>query len=84
MNIFLGITTVQKPKKIVAGKGMKQVGVVTSGERGVLVALAVATNTVGNSIPSMFIFPRLRHNNMFIRNEPPECISVGNQSGWMT
>ncbi|XP_045463203.1 MFS-type transporter clz9-like [Harmonia axyridis] len=79
-----GITTVQKPKKIVAGKGTKQVGAVTSAERGVLVTLVVATNAIGNAIPCMFVFPRIRYNDIFVRNGPPECIGVGNQSGWMT
>ncbi|XP_059060761.1 uncharacterized protein LOC131853752 [Achroia grisella] len=79
-----GITTVQKPKKIVAGKGIKQVGAVTSAERGVLVTLEIATNAIGNAIPCMFVFPRIRYNDIFVRNGPPECIGVGNQSGWMT
>ena len=79
-----GITTVQKPKKIVAEKGIKQVGAVTSAERGVLVTLAVATNAIGNAIPCMFVFPRIRYNDLFVRNGPPECLGVGNQSGWMT
>ena len=48
-----GITTVQKPSKIVAAKGTKQVGAMTSGERGTLVTMAVAVSGVGNMLPPL-------------------------------
>ena len=48
-------------------RGRKQVGSVTSGEGGQLVTLVCAVNATGNSIPSMFIFPRVRCNEHFIR-----------------
>lgn len=79
-----GVTTVQKPKKIVAPRGQKQVGAITSAERGTLVTLACAVNALGNSIPPMFVFPRLRYTDIFVRYGPPECIGAGNSSGWMT
>ena len=69
----------QKPKKIVAARGQKQVGAITSAERGTLVTLALL-----NFIPPMFIFPRLKYSEMFIRGGPPDCIAAGNSSGWMT
>lgn len=53
-----GITTVQRPDKIVARKGRKQIGAVTSQERGELVTLAMAVSALGNHIPPFFIFPR--------------------------
>jgi hypothetical protein len=58
-----GLTTVQKPSKIIAKKGVKQVGAITSGERGTLITLALAINATGNSLPPMLVFPRkkLRH-----------------------
>ena len=79
-----GVTTVQKPKKIVAQRGSKQVGAVTSAERGVLVTVAAAANALGNHIPCMFVFPRIRYNDIFIKNGPPEAIGAGNSSGWMS
>ena len=51
-----GVTTVQKPSKVVARKGFKQVGAITSAERGTLVTLATAVSAVGNSIPPFFVF----------------------------
>jgi hypothetical protein len=53
-----GITTVQKPDRIIARKGCRQVGAMTSGERGTLVTLAIAVSAGGNSILPFFVFPR--------------------------
>ena len=41
-----GISTVQKPRNVVAVKGLKQIGSVTSGERGSLVTMS----RVGKSV----------------------------------
>ena len=83
-----GVTTVQKPSKVVAHKGIKQVGAVTSGERGTergtLVTVVVAVNAIGNAMPPMFIFPRKNFRDHFIRDGPSSCIGAGNKSGWMT
>ncbi|CAH2097748.1 unnamed protein product [Euphydryas editha] len=71
-----GVTTVQKPKKIVAARGQKQIGAITSAERGTLVTLACASNAAGNFIPPMFVFPRLKYSEMFIRGGPPDCLGA--------
>ncbi|KAB0795832.1 hypothetical protein PPYR_09893, partial [Photinus pyralis] len=78
-----GITTVQKPSKVIAKKGTKQVGSITSQERGTLVTMCLAVNAVGNTIPPMFIFPRLKFQQYFIRDGPVGCTGSGNKSGWM-
>lgn len=57
---------------------------ITSAERDTLVTLACAINASGNSIPPMFVFPRLRYTDIFVRCGPPDCIGAGNSSGWMT
>lgn len=46
-----GVTTVQKPDRLVARRGFKQVGSLTSGERGTLATLACTVSATGNSIP---------------------------------
>lgn len=79
-----GLTTVQRLGKIVAQKGIKQVGGITSSERGVLVTMCIAVNAIGNHVPPMFLFPRKRFHDHFIRDGPPGCIGAGNGSGWMT
>lgn len=78
-----GITTAPMPDKIVAQKGLKQVGGINSHERGTLVTLCVAVNATGNSIPPMFIFPRKNFHEHFIANGPVGCIGAANGSGWM-
>ncbi|KAK1885056.1 DNA-directed RNA polymerase II subunit RPB1 [Dissostichus eleginoides] len=65
-----GVTTVQNPGEIVARKGTKQVGSVTSAERGTLITLACAVNALGNSIPPMMIFPRKKFQPFFSSNGP--------------
>nr|XP_023023174.1 uncharacterized protein LOC111511392 [Leptinotarsa decemlineata] len=78
-----GVTTVQKPVKVVAEKGTKQVGALTSGERGTLVTVALAVNAISNSVPPIFIFLRLRYKDHFVRDGSVWCIGAGNASGWM-
>lgn len=44
-----GVTTVQKPKNIVASNGMKQTGALTPAERGQLVTVCAAVSAAGNT-----------------------------------
>ena len=46
----------QRPDRIVASKGVRQVGAVTSAERGQLVTVAVAVSATGTLIPPHFVF----------------------------
>lgn len=73
-----GITTVQKPDRIVAKKQMRPIGALTSAERGTLVTIAVAVN----ALPPMFV-PRQRYSDHFVRDGPPGMVGSGNPSGWM-
>lgn len=77
-----GLTTVQKPSRIVAPKGVKQIGSVTSAERGQLVTLIAAINGIGNHIPPMLIFPRVNFKEFMIKGAPPGTIGGANSSGW--
>ena len=43
---------------------------------------AVSTN--GNTVSHMFVFPRVKFYDHFIRDRPPGCISAAHQSDWMT
>jgi len=79
-----GLTTVQNPGKVIAPKGMKQVGAVTSAERGVLVALCCAVNALGHAIPPMFVFPMVRYHERLVDGGPPGCVRASHKSGWMT
>jgi hypothetical protein len=44
--------------KLIVEKGTKQVGGITSNERGVRVTLCLAVNRIGTNVPPMFLFPR--------------------------
>ena len=67
-----GVTTVQKPRSTVATKGWKQIGSITSSERGELVTMCVAATANGNTVPPMFIFPRVKYHDHFIPDGPVE------------
>lgn len=79
-----GCTTVHKPGKVVAQKGQKQVGQVTSAERGTLVTVCCGINALGNSIPPFFVFPRVNMKDIFLKGGPPGCSGDAHPSGWMT
>lgn len=78
-----GITTVQTPNRVIARRGVKQIGRVTFAERGTLVTLAMAVSATGSSLPPFFIFPRKNFRQHFLNGRPPGCAGVSNPSGWM-
>jgi len=79
-----GVTTVQHPNKLIAEKGVKQVGRVTSAERGTLVTVCGAVNAIGNSVPPLFVFPRVNFKEYMIKGAPVGSIGTAHPSGWMT
>ncbi|XP_072398391.1 uncharacterized protein [Diabrotica undecimpunctata] len=79
-----GLSTVHKPKKIIACKGEKHVGKITSGERGVTVTVCCVINTIGNHIRPFMVFPRKLWQDRMIDNSPPGTTGVVYESGWMT
>lgn len=79
-----GVSTVLKPNKIVAAKGKRNVGAMTSGERGTNVTVVTAVSASGNTVPPMFVFPRKNYKSHFINSGPPDCVGAGNASGWVT
>lgn len=78
-----GVTTVQKPDRVVARRGYKQIGKLTSAERGTLVTLTVAVSANGNTVPPFFIFPRVNYRDHFITGAPVGSLGDANPSGWM-
>lgn len=78
-----GVTTVQRPNRVVARRGYKQIGRIVSAERGTLVTLALAVSATGNSIPPFFIFPRVHFRDHFLNSAPVGSTGDANPSGWM-
>lgn len=79
-----GITTVQtKPSRIMARKGKKQVGSLSSAERGVLTTAVICMSAGGVYVPPMLIFPRVRLNPALTEGAPPGTTFQCDKSGWM-
>jgi len=81
-----GVTTVQRPCKVWAERGAKQVGSVVSQERGTLVTVCCGANAIGNHIPPFFVFPRVNVQQHWKLCAPPGSEMVGHPkaTGWMT
>ena len=81
-----GCMTVQSVRnaKVIACRNEKQVGKLTSGERGALVTVLYAVNAAGNSVPPMLVFPRVKLRDHMMKSAPPDSIGVANPSGWMS
>jgi len=77
-----GLTAVHKPCRILAKKGQKQVGKITSGERGKTVTIICAMNALGTYIPPLMIFPRKNMSQLLIKDGPPGTIGAATVSGW--
>ncbi|XP_046660673.1 uncharacterized protein LOC124358492 [Homalodisca vitripennis] len=79
-----GLMTVQsKSSKILALKGRRQVGTLTSAERGQLSTFVVCMSAGGYFIPPFVIFPRLRMKAELQDGAPPGTMVVCHPSGWM-
>ena len=78
-----GITNVQKPGKILATKGVRQVGKMTSAERGKTVTVMCAMSATGTYIPPFLIWPRQRMVATLMHGTPPGSTGIATPSGWM-
>ena len=78
------ISIVQKPRNVVAVKGLKQIGSVTCVERGSLVTMSAVVSAASNSVLPMFIIPRQNFKDHFIRDGPTCYVVVTHPPGWMT
>lgn len=77
-----GLSTVHTPMKVLAPKGAKQVGNMTSGERGSNVTIIACVNALGNSVPPCMIFPRVHFKPHMINGAPPETLGLATPNGW--
>ena len=78
-----GVSTVQNPRSVIARRGNRKVGQMTSDARGALVTVLCCVNATGNSIPPMLIFPRKRYNLQFLRGAPSDSLGAVSLSGWI-
>ena len=54
------VTTVLKPDRIIGRRGTKQIGAITSAERGTVITVVGTISASRNSIPPYFIFPGVK------------------------
>lgn len=78
-----GVTTVQKLSKVLAQRGKKQVGGLTSAERGVNVTVVASMSASGNFLAPAFIFPRKRIKPELMDNAPNGSPAFSQDKGWM-
>ncbi|KAF2900301.1 hypothetical protein ILUMI_05887, partial [Ignelater luminosus] len=79
-----GLSTVQKPPKILPTTGKKQVGLLTSAERRQHVTTVCCMDTVGNFVPPRLIFSRRNRKDELLDKAPPDTLGIYQESGWMT
>lgn len=78
-----GISTVQRNSRILAPKGLKQVGKCTSAERGSLTTVVNCFNAGGSYIPPFFIFKRKRMNAQLMKDSNSNMVACISDSGWI-
>ena len=78
-----GLTSVQRPGVVISVKGKKQVGGMTSGERGQTISVVCCVSAPGRYIPPMVIFKRKRMPDALKEGAPPGSLITSNDSGWM-
>lgn len=78
-----GLNTVQKPPKVFASKGKKQVGAVTSDERGQHFTVVVCANAIGNFVPPAIIIPRKNYKAEYFDGAPPGTLQLCYPTGYM-
>ena len=79
-----GFTTVQNVPKVIAQKGVKKVGQVTSRERGELVTVCAIISAGGYGLPPVYIFPRKNFKQIWMRGTPEGSLGLAYNTGWMT
>lgn len=78
-----GISTVQDPGKILAAKGQRRVGSITSWERGRNTTVLCAMSAAGGYVPPMFIFARKRHTPLLEKDGPIGALYKHSKNGWI-
>lgn len=78
-----GITTVLNTPKILAEKTQRQVGQIVSSERGELVTFGGIIIGTGNSIPPVYVFPRVHYKSHFLNGASEGSLGLSSRSGWI-
>lgn len=79
-----GFTICQKTGKILAKKGKKSVGQLTSAEKGKTVTSVCCISAAGVYVPPMLIFPRAKLKPSLMDQAPAGSVAAANKSGWIS
>lgn len=79
-----GLSTVHTPVRVIAAKGIKQVGSITSAERGVNVTMICCISAIGNCVPPLLCSRVCFLKNTCWRKLPQEVLVVQIQAGGPT
>lgn len=87
-NIFnvdeTGISICQKAQRIVAKKGKRSIGIMSSAEKGKNITVVCCVSASGFYVPPMFIYPRRRVGPEFLDRGPIGAVAEGSKTGWIT
>ncbi|CAH1967248.1 unnamed protein product [Acanthoscelides obtectus] len=79
-----GLTIVQhKTSKVLALKGKRQVGALSSAERDSLVTVVTCMSAAEDYIPPLFVFPRVNMKAELLDGTPNGSIAIYHKSGWI-
>jgi len=78
-----GYTVCHKPSKVLAAKGQRGVGAITSAERGKTITAICCMSAAGHFVPPMLIFPRKRVKSELMDRAPVGAVAAGSSSGWV-
>ncbi|CAK1598648.1 unnamed protein product [Parnassius mnemosyne] len=78
------LSTVQRPQKVFATTGRKQVGALTSAEKGSHLTIVCCMSANGHFIPPCLIYPRKNMKQELIDEAPSGTMGIAQESGWMT
>ena len=78
-----GVTNVHGNSMVLSKKGKRQVGKLTSAERGRNITILFCMSPTGMYMPPFFVFPRKRMNERLMVDAPTESIGVPQVNGWM-
>ncbi|KAJ2953466.1 hypothetical protein O0L34_g1061 [Tuta absoluta] len=76
-------TTSNRPPKVLSTYGKKQVGVVSSNERGVLTTVVCCCSVTSTYIPPFFIFKRKKFDRKLLDGSQPGSEAAITDSGWI-
>ncbi|CAK1581025.1 unnamed protein product [Parnassius mnemosyne] len=79
-----GLSIVQsKYPKVIGRRGKKQIGAMSSAERGTLITVVTCMSPAGIFVPPMMIFPRKNNSDLLKKGSPEGSIIRVHPSGWI-